>query len=118
MESNMNYTQTLLKKGFESSSTKTPEFTAFTRTFKSEFKKVLKELNCTELECNIGHFYIFGFFNSAYGQLWYFSISDVRWGQHNTILIRTAQHRKDYTGGPNMYAELEYLISDLKKIIK
>lgn len=118
MENNMNKTLSLLKRGFESSSSKTPEFTAFTRTFKSEFKKVLKELNCTELECINGHFDISGFFNSANGQLWYFNIGDVRWGQRNSLLIRTAQHRKDYTGGPNMYAGLEYLIPELKRIIQ
>lgn len=44
----MKKTLILLKQGFESSAYKTPEFIAFTRTFKSEFKKVLKDLKCSE----------------------------------------------------------------------
>lgn len=114
----MNKTQKLIKRGFESSSYKTPEFTAFSRTFKSEFRKVLNELKCAGLECSIGHFFISGFFNSPSGQLWHFSIGDVRWGENDSILIRTAQHRKDYTGGSNQYARLENLKTALSHIIK
>lgn len=114
----MKKTLTLLKHGFESSSGKTPEFMVFCRTFKSEFRKVLNELGCTKLECSNGHFYISGFFNSASGQLWYFNIGDVRWMSEYSILIRTAQHRKDFTGGQNMYAGIENLSSNLNRIIK
>lgn len=114
----MNKTIALLKIGFVSSSQTTPQFKAFCRTFKSEFKKILNSLGCVDLECSIGHFYISGFFNSADGQLWYFNLGDVRWMGQLNILVRTAKHRKDYTGGGNMYAKLEGLAENLVRIIK
>lgn len=114
----MQKTIALLKRGFESSCYKTPEFTAFCRTFKSEFKKVLDGLGCTGLECSNGHFYVSGFFNSADGRLWYFNIGDVRWmGRPHSLLVRTARHRKDYSGGTNMYAKLEDFSGHLGRII-
>lgn len=115
----MNNTLTLLKRGFESSTETTPEFKRFTRTFKSEFNKYLKKIGCTDLECHDGHFYIYGFFNSANGQLWYFSFSDVRdMFRGGYLLIRTAKHRKDYYGGQNRHADIDNLEEELSQIIK
>lgn len=114
----MNKTLAQLKRGFISSYCRTQEFTAFCRTFKSEFKKVLGELGCTDLECFNGHFYISGFFSSANGRTWYFSIGDVRWMGKHEILVRTAQHRKDFTGGANMYAGLDALTESLERILR
>ena len=113
----MNKTLQQLKRGFESASYKTPEFTSFCRTFKSEFGKLLKELGCSDLECSNGHFEISGFFNSADGRLWYFNIGDVRWMLGDTMLVRTAEHRKDYKGGWNQNANLHYLKQDLTRLI-
>lgn len=105
----------MLRKGFESSSTLTPEFAQFYRTFKSEFTKELKSQGATEIEFHRGHFYLSGFCR-VNGQLWYFSLSDVRgmdYGlAHNPdscmckLLYRTAQHNKDWTGGQNRYATI------------
>lgn len=113
----MNNTLTLLKRGFESSTETTPEFKRFTRTFKSEFNKLLKKIGCAGLECHNGHFYISGFFNSANGQLWYFSISDVRDMFRGSLLVRTAKHRKDYQGGQNRYADMSNLEEELSRIL-
>lgn len=113
----MNKTITLLKCGFVSSCYKTGGFKSFCRTFKSEFKKVLGELGCTDLECSYGHLYISGFFSAPDGRLWYFNIGDVRWMGELKLLVRTALHRKDYTGGVNMYAWLDGLSDNLKRII-
>ena len=52
----------MLRKGFESSSTLTPEFAQFYRTFKSEFTKELKSQGATEIEFHRGHFHLSGFF--------------------------------------------------------
>lgn len=114
----MNKTISKINHGFENTSGKTPEFTAFCRTFKLEFKKLLNTLGCVDLECFNGHFYISGFFNSAYGQLWYFSLGDVRLMKRPIMLVRTAQHRKDYTGGTNMWVNLDELAENLTRIIK
>lgn len=109
----------MIKRGFHSSPGKTPEFLAFARTFRSEFKKELQALGCTEPEFHTGHFEMSGFFNSADGQLWYFSIGDVRWMIGGLqMLVRTAQHRKDYHGGQNQSARLEAFSESLGDIIR
>lgn len=113
----MDKTLNLLHKGFESSSGKTPEFTSFTRIFKTEFRNVLNAMRCKNITFNVGHFYISGFFDDANGQLWYFNIGDVRWMSDMIILVRTAEHRKDYTGGNNRYALLNNLQQTLGVLI-
>ena len=109
-----------LKREFIDSGDKTAEFKSFCRMFKFEFKKVLDELGCTDLECSYGHFIISGFFNSADGRLWYFSLNDVRdmkYERELRLLVRTAKHHKDYTGGMNRFALLDDITDDLKRII-
>jgi len=106
----------MLHRGFESSCSTTPEFAQFFRTFKSEFTKELKTQGATEIEFNRGHFYLSGFCR-VNGQLWYFSLSDVRGMDYgfkvnpdscmNKLLYRTAQHNKDWTGGQNRYAKIQ-----------
>jgi len=107
----------LLKKGFESSSGKTPEFMAFTKIFKKEFTCELESISATNIVFSIGHFYISGFF-TVDGQVYYFSIPDVRGINHCLannpdscmcqLLYRTAKDYKDYTGGVNRYAKIRF----------
>lgn len=95
-----------LNHQFESSSMTTPEFTAFAKDFKNELKKQLSS-NCEIVGWSKGHFYISCFVkNTATQKLMYLSTSDVRhfpnsW--YNNILIRTAKHEKDWTGGSNHF---------------
>jgi hypothetical protein len=105
----------LLEKGFESSSSKTPEFKAFCRTFKSEFTKELQSIGATNIVFNYGHFYISGFFTSPDGHFWYFSLPDVR-GMNiamlngscmGQLMYREAKHYKDYSGGQNRFRKIE-----------
>jgi len=112
----MNKSLALLRKGFQSSSGTTPEFLTFVRTFRSEFTKELLSIGATNIQIGKGHFYISGFF-TVNGQVWYFSVSDVRGmnyhldcGHENLssqLMYRTAKHYKDYSGGINQYAKLE-----------
>jgi hypothetical protein len=107
----------LLEGGFESSCSTTPEFASFFRTFKKEFTKELQTIGATEIEFSRGHFHLTGFFRTTDGQLWYFSLSDVRGMSYgmfkdpdscmNKLLYRTAKHNKDWTGGSNRYAKIE-----------
>lgn len=55
------------------------------------------------------------------GKLVYFSISDVRFSQDrwiDDILIRTAQHDKDWTGGSNNYTELTSFKENVENLLK
>jgi hypothetical protein len=120
----MKKTRQLLEGGFESSSTKTPEFKAFAKVFKKEFTQELKTINCTNIKFSVGHFYISGFFtDETTQQAYYFSIPDVRELSYgifhnpnssmNMLLYRTAKDYKDYTGGMNRYARIEVGIANV-----
>lgn len=107
----------MLLKGFESSSTLTPEFAQFYRTFKKEFTCELQSIGATNIEFHRGHFYVSGFF-TVDGQAYYFSLSDVRGMDYSIknhpdscmskLLYRTARDYKDYTGGKNRYATIRF----------
>ena len=102
---------------FESSTGKTKEFTSFATKFKNVIKSILEETNpnCEAVldSFNVGHFYVSGFIkNQANNKFVYFSIFDVRCSNvlHDVldrILVRTAEHNKDFRGGNNSYTELE-----------
>lgn len=97
-----------LNYSFESSAMHTDEFIAFAKDFK---KYLLKQIrNDFELiGWSKGHFEVSGFLKNRKNKKFvYFSISDVRhfpdaW--YNTLLIRTAKDKKDYTGGSNDYCK-------------
>ena len=97
---------------FESSSGLTPAFAEFSRIMRLHLKKTL----APEFELvsySRGHFYFSAFIkNKATGKLVYISASDVRYSPDawiNNLLVRTAQHDEDYTGGMNDSATLDGL---------
>lgn len=101
-----------MKRGFESSSSLTPEFAEFFRTFKSELSKGLKQAGAENIKIGRGHFYISGFFTLR-DQVWYINFGDVRWSS-STMLFRTAKNYTDYTGGSNRYVDFgENMVGDL-----
>lgn len=91
---------------FESSCQRTPEYLAWHRLFKKEFKKFLNDKGITEIDISKpNHFDMSGFFKKD--KCYYFSVSDLRWDK--TFLLRTAEHFKDYTGGSNNFINMESL---------
>ncbi len=70
---------------------------------------------------NIGknHYEFSTFVKNDKGAFLYISISDVRYWKnewYNHILIRTATHERDYTGGYNQYTTLCDLENKIKRI--
>jgi len=103
---------------FESSSGLTEEFAQFARDFKKELIKVIKP-DFELINYSRGHFEISGFLKDKYGKFIYFSTSDVRYFKNewfNNILIRTAQHDKDYTGGRNCSTTWQELPTAIKSL--
>lgn len=90
---------------FESSSTTTKQWTDFYNSFKREFNKELKQLGATNIVYNKGHFCLTGFFTSKSGQIYYFSLGDVRSSNVN-LMYRTADHYKDWKGGSNQWVHI------------
>jgi len=111
----MKKTVELLRNGFESSSYKTPEFLSFVRVFTAEFTKELKSIGAKNIKIEAGHFYVSGFCTSESGQVYYFSIPDVRgmaFGGPPRLMYRTAMNYTDFSGGSNQWAVIE---SDMAK---
>ena len=96
---------------FESSSGLTEEFAAFAKMFKQRIKRECEKNELSLCSFDRGHFYCSGFVGSQKtGRYIYFSISDVRYFSNswlNNILIRTAEHIKDFTGGRNNSTDLK-----------
>jgi len=111
--------QAELSQTFESSCGLTPQwkstFTKVKRLFKKSFADV-----ADNIELNRGHFYFYGFLTrKTDGQIFYFSISDVRHFPCTQLLIRTAENYKDFSGGQNQFVTMDGNFSDnLKHFLK
>jgi len=102
---------TLHNQSFESSCSKTPQWKGAYRKSINYLKKVLNPY-IKDQAFNNGHFYFSGFIKTIHDQVFYISISDVRYFKEGNILIRTAKDFKDYTGGSNSY--ISYLSDDFE----
>lgn len=95
---------------FESSSGLTEEFNDFYKDFRKYIKNIIPS-NYSLVKINRGHFYVSGFIkNNDTEKYVYFSCSDVRFSKDewkNRLLIRTAKHEEDYTGGSNNFTSLD-----------
>ena len=107
----MNKVLALLRIEFESASRKTSQFQSFCRVFKSEFTKELKSIGAKDIKFSNGHFCISGYFTAESGQVYYFSLPDVR-GMHFMssdriqIMYRTAKDYNDSSGGGNQWVRI------------
>jgi hypothetical protein len=106
---------TRLLDGWNTSGTNSkhdPAFKSFCIKFRNALTKELSKIGATDFKWNVGHYYISGFFTTTSGQIYYFSLSDVRGtmrmgGMSHPLMYRTAQHHKDWTGGSNQWVNLE-----------
>lgn len=67
-----------------------------------------------------GYCYVSGFITDGERYV-YFSTSDFRYFPDewkNNVLIRSAKHNKDYTGGPNQYTTLEDIHNKARQILE
>jgi len=111
----MGKTKQLAEQTFESSSSRTPQYLAFHRTFKREFTNMMQPYCDEILVHKPNHFDVSGFFKLKSGAIWYFSVGDMRWDK--SLLYRTAKDFKDYTGGSNNQVDLDR-ISDLPSLVR
>ena len=99
--------QKILQQQFESSSGLTPQWQSAFRQCKKYFRDNFSEV-AEKIELSRGHFYFSGFLTRKKdGQIFYFSISDVRHFTCDSLLIRTAEHYKDWTGGSNQSVRID-----------
>lgn len=103
---------------FSSGCTTGSDFKEFARLFKNYVLKNKPE-ESRIVGFSIGHYFVSGFLEKN-GKYAYFSISDVRYfptDWYQRILIRTATHEKDYTGGSNQYTTLENFREAVKQLV-
>lgn len=95
----------LLDKEFMSTSYETDEFREFVSAFQSDIKKILKPY-MKKIEFHKGHFDVSCMVQLLNNQIWYLSLGDIRWDK-GTMLVRTAEHFKDWTGGSNGFVTVD-----------
>lgn len=107
---------------FESSCSLTPQFAEFRKEYVAALKELLKEFPELHMiyKPSTLHFAISGFIkNMDNGKYVYWSIPDVRsfkmeWLKN--IMIRTAKHDHDYSGGKNNYTCFKTFAKDVKAL--
>ena len=85
------------------------DYKSFQRKYINYLRSVCKENGWELLVSSKGHYWLSAFIRNTAGKHLYLSISDVRYWKnewYNNILIRTAEHSKDYRGGRNNYTRL------------
>jgi hypothetical protein len=97
------------------------DFRKFATDFREDLRMSLPQT--TKIRAyNKGHYYVSGFLlNELTGKYGYFSISDVRHFPNSwqtDILVRSAEHEKDYTGGSNNSATLETFPDVVERITR
>ena len=107
-----------LRWEFTSGSTTGEDFKVFAKLFLGAVKSAVPP-GAKMVNVSTGHYDLSGFVEND-GKYVYFSISDVRhfpreW--YTNILIRTAKHEKDYTGGSNGHTTLEDLGRNLDRML-
>lgn len=92
----------IINRHYESSSSVTEEYMVGKRNFRSVLKKMFKGDNIIIGSCP--HFEFTGFVNRGTKYV-YFSTGDLRW--KSNMLVRTAKHDKDWTGGHNNFVNYD-----------
>jgi hypothetical protein len=94
---------------------RTEDCNQFLRDVRSDVKAMVKGTDWVLHSFSAGYFYFAGFlYNAKRDRFVYFMSSDIRFfpEEWNTnLLIRTAKHDKDYTGGRNTYCLFPYLVN-------
>jgi hypothetical protein len=101
---------------FSSGSTIGKDYKSFSTKYRNRLKKIFPD--CTIVFSN--NHYCFSGFISKNEKHVYFSISDVRYFKNawfKNILIRTAKHTKDYTGGSNCYSHFDNIRSKVLRLL-
>jgi len=67
------------------------------------------------------HFDMSGFFRGGDGQIWYFSLGDLRSSSKEKLLVRKADSFDDYCGGTNYFVSLtdiDAFVEEFDKVVK
>lgn len=94
------------------------DYIAFEKDSKADLNKMLKEVGLVLHEFNKNHYCFSAVITDDMDHFIYISQSDVRSFDLDKILIRTMEHDKDWTGGPNRYCRWEEVGEKAKQMIE
>ena len=111
MDKKLNELKSYLDYEFSSSCETGQDYKVFERKYINYLKLVCNVCGWEFVKANKNHYCFTAFIKNNQNNFVYVSISDVRWNKdwYYHVLIRTAEHSKDYKGGPNHYAALPTL---------
>ena len=96
-----------------------PDYISFQTKYRNFLKKVCTENGFELVSFNKNH-YEFSAFIKGNDKYVYLSISDVRYFSnewYTNILIRTAEHERDFRGGSNRFTTLDKLENAIKNML-
>lgn len=114
---NLNELKEYLDYEFSSGPYTGQDYLTFQRKYINYLKDMCKDNNWQLVNVGKNHYEFTAFVKHPNNLYIYLSISDVRFFKNewfNNILIRTAEHEKDYRGGPNQRTSLALLPFTLK----
>ena len=91
---------------------------SFQTKYINYLKNLCKENGWEFVKANRNHYEFSCFIKKDKIKYIYLNIGDVRWnnGWYNNILVRTALHERDYTGGRNQFASLPCLADKINSM--
>ena len=95
------------------------DYKMFERKYINYLRSLSKENGWEFVKANKNH-YCFTAFVKKNNRYVYISVSDVRFNQnawYYKVLIRRAEHEKDYTGGRNIYVPLPALAIEINYLL-
>ena len=116
---NLKELEKYLKHEFSSGPITGSDYNSFQTKYINYLKSVCRE-NGWEFVRALKNHYEFSAFIKANEKFIYFSICDVRYFTnqwYTNILVRTAQHEKDYRGGRNTFTSLPELQPSIKLLL-
>ena len=104
---------------FSSGGTTGDDYKKFQTKSRNVLKAAAAAIDAELISFSKSH-YEYSAFVERDGKFAYVSISDVRHFQDqwiNRVLVRSAQHEKDYSGGSNSYTEFNDLATALERVL-
>lgn len=96
------------------------QYRGFQTAFKNILEGIAKDLGARLVWFSKGHYDETAMFERG-GRFAYLSHSNNIYGRStpsfNSILVRTASHEKDYTGGPNNFVRWIYLTNEIDRLL-
>lgn len=112
----------VLVKSYDHESEDVPRSKDFNRAYGNLIKAVIKGSGWEVATKSTSYCYYSAFLKNSEGKYVHIITEDFRYGRQdswlNSILVRTAKHDRDYTGGSNNYTSITDLVSKANSLTR